>query len=135
VIPSETRPARKVYSITEAGRKVFQEWVSRRVQLGSSLKQFVIRLSLAGNLSETGLRDYLTQRREHVASRRPGIKQALDGVSEETDLGQYLTLDYGLALADAEIAWLDTALDRLVLSEEQRSSMEGTEGHSVRSPI
>ncbi len=113
VISSESRPPRKGYSITEAGSKAFQEWASQRVQLGSSLKQFVIRLSPAGNLSETGLHDYLEQRRELVASRRPNIEQALGVASEEVDLGQYLTLDYGLALADAELAWLDRTLSRL----------------------
>ena len=113
VIPSESRPPRKVYTITDAGREAFQQWVSQRMQLGSSLRQFVIGLSLAGNLPETELHDYLEKRREQVASRKPGIEQALRAASEEVDLGQHLTLDYGLALADAELAWLDRTLAHL----------------------
>jgi DNA-binding PadR family transcriptional regulator len=110
VVPSDSRPPRKVYTITEAGRCAFQEWVGQRVQMGSSLRQFVIVLSLAGNLSATELHDYLEQRREHVASRKPGIEQALSTASEAVDLGQYLTLDFGRSLADAELAWLDRTL-------------------------
>ena len=113
VISSESKPSRKVYSITDAGRKALQEWASRRVQSGGSLKEFVMRLGIASNLSETGLHAHLEQRRELVASRQPRIEQALGATSEEVDLGQYLTLDYGLALADAELAWLDRTLARL----------------------
>jgi DNA-binding PadR family transcriptional regulator len=113
VIASNGRPPRKVYTITEAGRKAFQDWASQRVQLGSSLKDFVVRLALASNLPLSGLHAYLEQRREQVASNRPRIEQDLRAMSEESDLGQYLTLDYGLALADAELAWLERTLDRL----------------------
>ena len=116
VIPSESRPPRKIYSITQAGREAFQEWASQRVQPGGSLKEFVMRLVLAGNLSETGLCDYLEQRLEHVASFRPRIEEALVATSEDGDLGQYLTLDYGLALADAELAWLHRTLSRLAVT-------------------
>lgn len=113
VISSEGKPSRKVYSITEAGRKALQEWASRRVQSGGSLKEFVMRLVLASSLSETGLRDCLERRLEQVVSFRPRIEEALVATSEEGDLGQYLTLDYGLALADAEQTWLDRTLARL----------------------
>jgi DNA-binding PadR family transcriptional regulator len=113
VVPSESRPPRKVYSTTQQGREAFREWVNRRVPLGSSLKQFVIRLSLAGHLPGAQLHDWLEQRRELVASRRPKIEQALGAISEQEDLGRYLTLHYGLGLADAELAWLDRTLARL----------------------
>ena len=111
--PSEKGPLRKIYSITEAGREALQDWASQRVQPGGSLKGFVMRLVLASNLSSSSLYDYLQQRLEQVASFRPRIEEARGATTEEIDLGQYLTLDYSLALADAELAWLDRTLARL----------------------
>jgi PadR family transcriptional regulator AphA len=113
LIPNESRPSRKIYSITEAGRRALQEWAGQRMQPVGSLKEFVMRLALAGSLPETGLIDYLRQRLEQVSSFRPRIEEALAARREEGDLGQYLTLDYGLALADAERAWLNRALSQL----------------------
>ena len=113
VISSESKPPRKVYSITQAGRKAFQEWASHRVQSGGSLKEFVMTLGLASNLSKTDLHTCLEQRRGQVASYQPKVEQALAVMGEQMNLGQYLTLDYGLALAEAELAWLDRTLTRL----------------------
>jgi hypothetical protein len=39
--------------------------------------------------------------------------------------GQRLALEYGLALANAELAWLDSTLDRLV---KQPQAMEVVQG-------
>ena len=83
-----------------------------------------MRLGLASNLSESGLDAYLEQRREQVASYRPRLEQALGATSEEMHLGQYLTLDYGLALADAELAWLDGTLARLAKRSQSVGAAE-----------
>jgi hypothetical protein len=83
------------------------------VHRGGSLKEFVMRLVVASNLPETGVYDYLAHRRDQVASSRPRVEQALVAMGDDGDLGQYLTLDYGLALAEAELAWLDRTLGRL----------------------
>lgn len=113
VIPNESRPPRKIYSITEAGRMALQEWAGQPVQPDSSLKEFVMRLVLAGSLSPTGLNDYLEQRLEQVAAIQPELREAVTAASDNGDLGQRLTLDYGLALAEAEMAWLDHTLSQL----------------------
>ena len=44
VIQNEDRPTRKVYSITEAGTRVLQEWVSEPLDSSGSLKAFLRRL-------------------------------------------------------------------------------------------
>lgn len=110
VIPNDSRPPRKIYSITDAGRATLREWLAQPEQRASSLREFVMRLALAGSLSEAGLTDLLEQRRQLVASVRPKIEDARTAAGEEDDVGRYLTLDYGLALADAELAWLERTL-------------------------
>jgi hypothetical protein len=44
------------------------------------------------------------------------------------DLGERLVLDYGLAVATAELAWLDHALDRL---SQPAASFEAAQGGSA----
>jgi PadR family transcriptional regulator AphA len=124
VVSGQDRPPRKIYTITQAGRKALQGWVSQPMESGASLKAFIMRLALADNLSRAGLSAYLEQRREQVATHRLTLQQSAEAMGEEVDLGKRLTLDYGLALASAELAWLDRTLARL---SEPSLSVEAAE--------
>jgi PadR family transcriptional regulator AphA len=124
VVLGQDRPSRKIYTITQAGRRALQGWVSQPMESGASLKAFIMRLALADNLSQTGLSAYLEQRREQVATHRLTLEQGAEAMGEEVDLGKRLTLDYGLALASAELAWLDCTLARL---SEPSLSVEAAE--------
>lgn len=110
VIPNEDKPARKVYTITEAGRQVLQEWLDQPIEPDISLKAFLMRLMLATHLPCTGVVECLQQRRSQVAAHRASLKQVIGAEDEKLGLGQRLAFDYGLAAATAEIAWLDHML-------------------------
>lgn len=112
VTPRQEKPSRKVYSITEAGRQALQEWIDRSVASNASLKAFVMRLILANNFARPGLVAHLQQRRVQVTEHHAALEQAIRTLDERTNW-QRLALDYGLALATAELAWLDSTLDRL----------------------
>jgi len=112
VIPNESKPARKLYTITDAGRQALREWVSQRTEASGSLRDFVLRLILASNLSEENLTQLLRQRLEQVEAYQPTLNEALGATSDDEDLGKYLALDYGQALADAERAWLARTVAR-----------------------
>jgi len=112
VRPRQDKPPRKVYSITDAGREALQEWINQPTS-NASLKAFVMRLNLADSLSPAGLVAHLKQRRAQVAAHRATLEQADRTLNEGDDLGQRLALNYGLALANAELAWLDRKLDGL----------------------
>jgi DNA-binding PadR family transcriptional regulator len=128
VVYHQDRPPRKIYSITEAGRQALQEWVNQPVVPGASLKAFLMRLMLASNFSHAGLIAYLEQRRSQVKVQRAALEQVTRAQDETTDLGQHLALDYGLAVAIAELAWLDRTLERL---SEQPLPMKVTQGNST----
>jgi PadR family transcriptional regulator AphA len=113
VVARQDRPPRKIYTITEAGEKVLQAWLSRPAESDVSLKKFVLRLILAGQLSQVGLLAHLEQRRARVAAQKTILEQAVEDKDENADLGVRLMLDYGLSLATAELAWLDSTLARL----------------------
>jgi PadR family transcriptional regulator AphA len=111
VIPNKDRPARKVYTITEAGRRALQEWLDQPIDPDISLKAFLMRLMLATNLPTTGVVECLQQRRSQVAAHHANLKQVIGAGDDELELGQRLAFDYGLAAATAELAWLDRILE------------------------
>ena len=112
-VARQDRPPRKIYTITEAGKEALKVWLLQPVDSNASLKKFVLRLALVGQLSQVGLLAHLEQRRARVAAQRIALEQAIEAKDENTDLGERLMLDYGLSLATAELAWLDSTLARL----------------------
>jgi PadR family transcriptional regulator AphA len=113
VVPSQDRPPRKTYTITAAGRQALNERLGQPTAAGFSLKAFVMHLALASHLSHADLCAHLEQRRGQVAAHRDNLEQAATAMDESVDLGECLTIDYGLVLANAELDWLDHTLARL----------------------
>lgn len=113
-VSHQNKRPRKTYSITERGKKALQEWINQPVASNASLKSFVMRLVLANNFPRAGLIAHLQQRRSQVAVHHAALVQIAGAPDEETGLEERLALDYGRALATAELAWLDSTLDRLL---------------------
>ena len=125
VVSRQDKPPRKIYSITESGRQVLQEWLDQPIGSGVSLKAFLMRLVLASNLSQAGLVAYLEQRRTQVAAHQLDLEQTAGVMDEGMDLGERLVLEYGLAVAAAELDWLDSTLAQL---SQQPPSAEAPPG-------
>jgi DNA-binding PadR family transcriptional regulator len=123
----QDRPSRKIYSITETGRQALEEWVNQPAGPNASMKAFVMRLILADNLSQAGLIAQLHQRRAQVAAHRATLEQTAGVQDDGADLGQRLALDYGIALATTELAWLDSTLNQLF---QGPLSTEGVQGNT-----
>ncbi len=121
VVSGEGKPSSKIYSITESGRQVLQEWAEQPAEPNTSLKDFVMRLMLANSFSDAGLIAQLRQRRDQVASHRAELENVKSSNGHQSQR-QQLALDYGLALATAGLSWLDTKLDQL---SQQPLPMEG----------
>jgi DNA-binding PadR family transcriptional regulator len=131
VVARQDRPPRKIYTITEAGEEALQAWLSQPAESNVSLKKFVLRLLLAGQLSQVGLLAHLEQRRARVAAQKTVLEQAVEEKSENADLGERLMLEYGLSLATAELAWLDSTLARLSQPSLFVEAAESEEGSFV----
>jgi PadR family transcriptional regulator AphA len=120
VVTHQERPPKKIYTINQEGQQALQEWLEQPFSSSPSQKALVMRLILARGLLQRGLMAALSQRRAHVAAHRDAL-QELSGEPEQAGRGWQLALDYGLAVADAELGWLDRALNRIPkepLSEE-----------------
>ena len=128
VVPRQGKPPRKIYTITVAGRQVLREWIGQPVALDASLKTFVVRLILASNFSHTELIAHLQQRRSQVVAHRATLRQIIEALDGTMDSGQRLTFGYGLTLATAELAWLDSTLGQL---SQQPLPVEVVKGDGV----
>jgi PadR family transcriptional regulator AphA len=113
VVANQDRPSRKIYSVTEEGREALRAWLNRPPDSNASLKKFVMRLALASQLSRVGLLAHLEQRRVRVAAQKRALEQAIETENTDADSGERLMFSYGLSLAVAELAWLDSTLARL----------------------
>ena len=120
VVPRPDKPPRKIYTITPDGRDVLKGWVAQPVESNLSLKAFVMRLMLANNLTVEGLMEHLERRNDQVAESQEALRRTEES-GEELDLGERMVLDYGLAMADAERAWLSRSLEWLA----QEGQLEG----------
>lgn len=109
----EDRPPRKVYTITEAGRRALDQWVDRPVGPSGSMKAFMMRLIMASHYAPDRFVALMRQRRAEVARYQQDLtnSSALPGAA--TDLGQRMALDYALSVAQSELAWLDRELGRV----------------------
>jgi DNA-binding PadR family transcriptional regulator len=110
VVTRENRPPKKVYTIKQEGRHALQEWLEGPFPSGPSQKALVMRLILAQGPSQRGLMAHLQQRRAHVVAHCEALEE-LSAESEQAGRGWQMALNYGLAVADAELGWLDRALD------------------------
>jgi DNA-binding PadR family transcriptional regulator len=113
VLACENKPPRKIYTITEEGEQALREWINRPTPSGVSSRAFAMRLILADHLSMDGLRAHLQQRFHQVSTHNAALERMSSDLKEEADLGQHLAVDYGIAVASAELAWLEELLQRL----------------------
>ena len=127
----QNKRGRRSYCITEAGKQALQEWSHQPAEPDASLKSFVMRLILAGNFSRPGLFAHLQQRRSQVAVHRATLNQMMGSPDKEMEPEQRLAHDFGLALATAELSWLDRTIKRLF----QSLSVEGRQEESVDSKV
>jgi DNA-binding PadR family transcriptional regulator len=126
-VPGLDRPPKKTYSITKAGHQALQAWIAQPIVANATLRAFVMRLLLADSHSPTRLTAHLQQRQAQVATRHASLARGLE-TSAGLNQGQQLALDYGLALATAELAWLDATLDRLRTQPLPEEDVQGDSG-------
>jgi len=121
VVPHPTRPARKIYTITQAGQQMLDAWIEQPANNHVGLRAFLMHLILTGNGHSDRLPGYLEQRKEAVLAHRASLAQATDALGNRVSAGEQVAIDFGLAIAEAELAWIDSHLARLPAKQDSNS--------------
>lgn len=121
-VEQKNRPDRKVYSITPAGAQELHRWLSTPLPLESIRQEWLIQIFFAHSLSNQQIARLLEARaaaiRERLETFRTEVQENIRrnyeavGVERARELWQ-MTLDYGIAAHEAELVWLQEALDRV----------------------
>jgi len=129
------KPTRKIYSVTKEGKDVLQEWLDRPLKSDIPLKGFVMRLILADSFTPTGLVALLEKRSAQVTTQQTALAHRLLAESLGKSEWQRVAYNYGIALAKAELAWLEEALNQLSQSIPQPLVMDVLVGDGAKSTV
>ena len=113
------RPERKVYVLTEAGRKRLREWLSQPTSASVPRNETLLKLFFGAMVPGAVNRKHVLEERErHAAalSTYDDIEQRLKTQSAESAHLQYwlTTLSYGRHVSRAVVAWADETLKDVV---------------------
>jgi DNA-binding PadR family transcriptional regulator len=121
VVQQEGRPNRKVYRITEAGRKELRAWIGRTPDPEEVRSPFLIQVFFAGLLNDDEIIAMLEAKAQQLRELLDRYRSIADAPLE--DEGQeapprerffwYLTLDNGLSNKQAELDWIEDAMERI----------------------
>lgn len=109
---------RKNYSITDAGRQALCNWMAQPSRSRDNVRSFVMDLIMTGDLAQERLVEQLQQRRQVVVRHRLTLESVHQDLSERVHRGQQMAIEYGLATANAELAWLDLVLAQLSVGQD-----------------
>lgn len=112
-------PNRTVYRLTDEGRGELHDWLSRtETPMAFVANPMAVKTTLALLAADRAVAvDYMDrQRAAHLQRMRALTKEKLDPTSS---LSASLAADYALAHLDADVRWLETALERIAHLEQE----------------
>jgi PadR family transcriptional regulator AphA len=136
VVQQEGRPNRKVYHITEAGREELRAWIGRTPDPEEVRSPFLIQVFFAGLLKDDEVIAMLEAKAEQLRELLERYR-AIAGAPVEEQQEQapprerffwYLTLDSGLWNKQAELDWIEDAIERVRNKEYEQG------GRALRPP-
>ena len=108
------RPERTTYTLTDAGDAAVDAWVRRELPRIDRPTEFRVALSEAHELDRATVVQLLGERRAALAADTARVRDEVDDARRAGVPEQYLIeVDRHLALAAADVAWLDSFLDGL----------------------
>jgi DNA-binding PadR family transcriptional regulator len=119
-VAQSTRPNKQLYRVTKEGRGVVREWLDRPdPESDPDRSIFMLKLFLGGQAGREALLAQLATFRDLYADRLATYerKREAAGASTTRDEFTQLALRYGIARAQAAVAWADEALRELTYRE------------------
>ncbi len=119
------RPARKVYCITERGRRELQEWLQQPAAADQVRREFLLKLFLAYDLPVESLKSMFYHRRAITERQLADLQQVQEALNGNTPITQQWVRDYTIELCKAELNWLDRLIAHMEADTEQEEQLLG----------
>ncbi len=111
--PQAHRPARKVYQITERGRRELELWLRQPAEADQVRREFLLKLFLARNLPPDELKALLQQRQRQAIAQLEALLQTDTKDREGMPINQTWVRDYTIEIMQAELNWLNRLMQQL----------------------
>jgi PadR family transcriptional regulator, regulatory protein AphA len=118
-VAQTTRPDRKVFSLTYAGRAELDAWLATPTPSAARREPLLVKLFFAGRLQPEALRNLLEAELAAANAELDGYRQILASIDadpgttdQRTLVGPLITLTNGVESAVAQRDWLRGLLDR-----------------------
>ena len=113
-VEQETRPDKKVYAITDAGREELFRWLAEPVEKPRRLKdEFYIKLVLCSELGYGDLRSLIWKQRRAYLQRLRVLHEAQREINAEGDPFTALLTEGVILHVEADLRWLDRCEEML----------------------
>lgn len=117
VSPGNTR-LKKIYSITDSGRKVLSEWLKKEAQKTLTRSEFLLKIFFAGNIENEYAIAHLLKFREDTKKELADLEKTklkLTTVLKDHTQAKFwlLSAEFGIKSAITSLAWCEDALASL----------------------
>jgi DNA-binding PadR family transcriptional regulator len=133
-VAQRTRPDKSVYRITPSGRKALREWLNDTSQ-PLTRPVLLLKVFFGSEADPDALARQLRRRREEVAAELETLHEIertrKRAAGDDPAFFANLTLDWGLTVDPAEIAWIDRTLGRIGASKRHRAKGRSRERPKV----
>ena len=122
----DDRPNKKIYSITEKGKKGLFDWLSSPIDIPNHRNPFLVQLFFSGEIGRKSIISNLLRYKSEMEHRlqflkSPEATQLTKSGSSNTELFIYQALvDNGICLLQSEIDWIDRTLHKTESLEGER---------------
>ncbi|SDL20994.1 transcriptional regulator, PadR family [Glycomyces sambucus] len=132
-VVQDERPNLHLHSITDEGLAELDRWLASPLRTPPAREPFLARLFFADRMAPEAIRDLFRNRRREVGEALAAL-EAVTVPEHAEDTGTLLrlaTLDYGIAQARTELAWLDATEQRI---GKKRIHEKHTDEHRPEAP-
>lgn len=127
-VHQETRPDKKLYRVTEAGRQYLRDWIAEPGEVAPLRDELLVKLFAGYLVSRSTILAELQQHRRQHAERLAVYRQLEQNFFGGSNLSiadkfRYMTLRNGIRYETEWLAWCDEAIE--TLSTDDRSPPDG----------
>lgn len=130
-VPQNGRPARKIYAITDSGRRHFQNILDTESPAHKLRSDFLVMMYFAEQLDAVRLERLLDDRIGDFRKVSEHIERISESQSGESTAGRQFVAGFGTAMAKAAISYIEE--NRHLLEGQQNSRPKEAYGKPIRS--